>query len=91
MDLKKHFAPETESIQFSLKVDHGQLDNVRSSTLYRHVYCHPLSGFPYLPVGGAEFRDIALASQDRLDITLFLCLLPGGLEELLHTGISLEI
>ena len=61
--------------QTAVHPHHCNFNDVGSGPLNRGIHCHPLAEGALHPIGGTQLRQRAAASEQRLCIALFLCLL----------------
>src|SRR4030043_34797 len=75
----------------TVKVDHGDFDDVGRGALHWHVYCHPLGSFSDLPVWRVDFRYVTPPAHHRLHAAPLSGLAFGGFDIFFDFGIFLEV
>ena len=70
MYLKQHLGLKSALLQFLVYTNHGYLDNVCRTTLYRSVNGVPFRRTPNYGVTAIDVLEVSPSAQNRLNITI---------------------
>ena len=91
MNLQDHTSSKTLRLQATRHTNHGDLDDVRGTSLHGMIHGRALTKTALDGIFHLELGDMAPTTEHSLGITCLLCLLHHAIQEHAHARICLVI